>query len=324
MDRETATDLITGLYRHLLGREPDPDGLRSWVENAMERSDLDQLIGDFVGADEFKQFQLTQVWKTATSASSLPGVTDLEFSKVAQLFEIASRYWRRAGSDPSETYHSVFTSTSKRSDQDADGARAFVEKGAKTLTSVCDLLSSYGGVRFEDATCLDFGSGVGRLAINAASRFRRVYAVDFSQGHLDEMVRNIDRVDPRLAGHIEPIHLRTLSDAEALPEVDYCYSLLTLQHNPPPVIAYLVKALLKRLKKGGAAALHVPIHHPFYRFDLSEYQASESAGSNMEMHILPREDLRRCVHASGCEIRDSVNWGYTKGVYSEVFVITKP
>ncbi len=105
---------------------------------------------------------------------------------------------------------------------------------------------------------------------------------------------------------------------------DYCYSLLTLQHNPPPVIAYLVKALLKRLKKGGVAALHVPIRHPFYRFDLTQYLVPEPAGSTIEMHILPREALRRCVRASGSEIPDSVNWGYTKGVYSEVFVITKP
>ena len=110
---------------------------------------------------------------------------------------------------------------------------------------------------------------------------------------------------------------------QALPKVDYCFSLLTLQHNPPPVIAYLVKALLNRLNEGGAAALHVPIHHPFYRFDLAEYLASETAGAGMEMHILPRDDLRECVQASGCAIRDSVNLGYTKGIYSEVFVITK-
>jgi hypothetical protein len=85
-----------------------------------------------------------------------------------------------------------------------------------------------------------------------------------------------------------------------------------------------VKALLKRLKKGGVAALHVPIRHPFYRFDLTQYLVPEPAGSTIEMHILPREALRRCVRASGSEIPDSVNWGYTKGVYSEVFVITKP
>lgn len=253
-----------------------------------------------------------------------PGVTDVEPPELARLFDTASRYWRRVGLVPSEIYYSVHTSASNRAEHDADRRLAFINKGAKTVGSICDLLSSCGGTPLEGATCLDFGCGVGRLTINAARRFARVYAVDFSQGHLDEMARNIGLVEPGLASRVEAIHLRKLEDADALPKVDYCFSLLTLQHNPPPVIAYLVKTLLNRLNPGGAAALHVPIHHPFYSFDLAGYLASEAAGSTMEMHVLPREDLRACVLASGCTIRDSVNWGYTKGIYSEVFLITKP
>lgn len=324
MDRRLAEDLFTALYRHLLGREPDPAGLEAWVTAAIRDPDLDQLIADFVSADEFRQFRSSEVWKTASSTRSLPGVTDVAFPDVARLFEIASRYWRRVGCDPSGIYHSVHTSVGNRVQQDADRRLAFINKGAETVGAICDLLYSRGRVPFEEATCLDFGCGVGRLAINAARRFARVYAVDFSKGHLDEMVRNIELVEPGVASHVEAMHLQKLEDTGALPKVDYCYSLLTLQHNPPPVIAYLVKALLDRLNPGGVAALHVPIHHPFYSFDLAEYLASEAAGSTMEMHILPREDLGECVRASGCTIRDSVNWGYTKGIYSEIFVITKP
>ena len=290
----------------------------------MRRSDVDRLIRDFVAAEEFKQHRLAEVWEEAASIRSLPGVTDAEPSVVAQLFDIASRYWRQAGQDPSEIYFSVMTSERNRAGFDADKARKFVHKGATTFETIRNLLSSCGTVPFEDATCLDFGCGVGRLAINAGRHFAKVYAVDFSRGHLDEMVRNVELAAPELASCIEPIHLRTLGDVDALPKVDYCFSMLTLQHNPPPVIAYLVTALLNRLTEGGVAVLHVPIHHPFYRFDLAEYMTSETAGSAMEMHILPREDLRTCVLAAGCTIRDSVNLGYTKGIYSEVFVITKP
>lgn len=324
IDRDLATDLVTALYRHLLGREPDPEGLDAWRQSAMRGTSVERLIADFVSTDEFKQFRLSEVWRTAASASSLPGVTDVEVPIVAQLFETAARYWRRAGQAPDEIYFSVLTSDRNRSEFGAREAAKFVRKGATTFDGVADLLGRYGTVAFEEATCLDFGSGVGRLAINAARRFAKVCAVDFSRGHLDEMLRNIDRVAPELISRIETVHVRDLGDLAALPMVDYCFSMLTLQHNPPPVIAYMVKALLGRLNDGGAAVLHVPIHHPFYRFDLAEYLASETAGAAMEMHILPRDDLRACVEAAGCAIRDSFNPGYTKGIYSEVFVITRP
>ncbi len=323
LDRVLAERLVAALYRHLLGREPDPAGLAAWTASLMHDRDVDRLIADFTAEEEFRQVRLSEVWKSASSAESLPGATDADPATLRRLFEKTARYWREAGRNPGEVYFSALTADRNRTRFDADRIRHFLRKGEKVVDRLAGILAQARGKPFAEASCLDFGCGVGRLTFAAARRFGRVYGVDFSRGHLDELSRNLAVVDAALAPRIETIHLETPDDLAALPTVDYCISVLTLQHNPPPVIAGLVKALLQRLAPGGAAALHLPIHHPFYRFDLEDYLASDAAGTAMEMHVLPREDLRACVAAAGGTIRDSFGTGYTKGIYSEIFLITR-
>lgn len=324
VDSRMAERLVTALYRNLLDREPDSEGLLEWIENLNENKDPDQLIANFIDCEEFRQARQIQVWKTATSISRIPGVCNVDYITLKKLFDSITLYWRQAGLDPEEIFYSVLTNPRNRRVFSPEMIRLLINKGAIVYNKIHDLMVPYGSVPTNKAVALDFGCGVGRLAINAANHFCKVYGVDCSRGHLDVMTRNIEIVDPAVAGRIKTIHLENLDDLCNLPRFDYCFSLITLQHNPPPLIAYTISTLLERLNHGGIAALHVPIHDPFYRFDLSKYLSSVTAGSAMETHILPREDLRKCIARSGCTIRDSVGTAYTKGIYSEIFLITRP
>ena len=53
--------------------------------------------------------------------------------------------------------------------------------------------------------------------------------------------------------------------------VDLLYSVLVMQHNPPPVIAELLRAFLGRVNVGGFAFFQVPTYAENYEFTLDRY-----------------------------------------------------
>ena len=81
------------------------------------------------------------------------------------------------------------------------------------------------------------------------------------------------------------------------------YSRIVLQHNPPPVIAFILARLLGRLAPGGAAFVQVPVWIPNYRFDVADYLAGLETGP-MEMHALPQRELLSIVRNAGCQVRE--------------------
>ena len=129
---------------------------------------------------------------------------------------------------------------------------------------------------------------------------------------------------PSLLGdRLETIEIKEIYDFSNLPKVDVIVSYIVLQHNTPPVQAYIIGCLLDSLTIDGVALLHIPIHHPFYQFSTIEYLNNENSGRNMEMHIVPKENLRDIAEAHNCKIVDSYGYGGTKGVYSEIFEFVK-
>jgi len=274
--------------------------------------------------EDDSQAVIAAAWRWARSTAALPGVGDVDLATLQRLFDITARFWRQAGADPSQVFHSVLTSDAYRRALDSTAIGKFLGTGLKAYEPVHELIAAIGRRPPAESEAMDFGCGVGRLTVHAAKRFARVYGVDVSRGHLDVLADNIGTTAPALAGRITGVHLPDLAALQALPQVDYIFSLITLQHSTPPVMAHTVTALLNRLAPGGAAALHVPIHHPFYSFDVECYLADPASGTAMEMHVLPREDLRAAVLRSGCRLHDSVGTGMGKGVYTEIFLISRP
>ena len=83
-------------------------------------------------------------------------------------------------------------------------------------------------------------------------------------------------------------HVRTVDEMVNLERVDLVYSLIVLQHNPPPVIRLIVRAFLKALNPGGVAYFQVPTYRGGYRFSPGEYLENEAKKHvMMEMHVLP-------------------------------------
>jgi hypothetical protein len=81
-----------------------------------------------------------------------------------------------------------------------------------------------------------------------------------------ERLRAIERA---LALGRTNIRLIALGDLPAAFEpCDAFYSKIVLQHNPPPLIGYLLRTLIRSLRRGGVGVFQVPTFYAGYRFDL--------------------------------------------------------
>ncbi|PIE44082.1 MAG: hypothetical protein CSA50_02125 [Gammaproteobacteria bacterium] len=190
---------------------------------------------------------------------------DLPDNTLDALLNKTAFYWRNQGSEESELYYSVITQDEFRKNMINEEKSNFFESGAFFIERVKNHYEKYTGKQAVEADCLDFGCGVGRLAVNAMKYFRSIYGVDFSQSHLEDAIKNIKVFAPE--GDFRPILISKITDADHFPAVDVCYSFISLQHNTPPVIKRLISRLLESLKPGGMASLHIPIAIPDYSFE---------------------------------------------------------
>jgi SAM-dependent methyltransferase len=153
-----------------------------------------------------------------------------------------------------------------------------------------------------DGTCFELGCGVGRVTIWLAQGFRKVIAADISASHLAIAESAIAR-----SGRSN-IELRLLDRPEVLeqlPAVDAFYSVIVLQHNPPPVMRWLLRTILLKLKPGGLAFFQLPTIGGSYAFDATAYLSQRPDSTVMEMHVLPEEVVMEVLRETGCELLEA-------------------
>jgi len=80
------------------------------------------------------------------------------------------------------------------------------------------------------------------------------------------------------------------------------YSIIVLQHNPPPLIKVLLKSVLSKLRSGGVAYFQVPTYALGYKFSTDDYLKKARADAKIEMHVLPQPQLWQILHEAKCEL----------------------
>ena len=136
-------------------------------------------------------------------------------------------------------------------------------------TGECDVavLSAYcqrAGLDLRDLeSVIELGCGVGRLTIWLSNQVTNVNGVDVSPSHL--LIAR-QRLEKAKITNVRLIQLTALSEIELMPMADLFYPVLVMQHNPPPVIAELLKAFLGRINVGGFALFQVPTYAENYEF----------------------------------------------------------
>lgn len=171
--------------------------------------------------------------------------------------------------------------------------------------------------------CFELGCGVGRITGWLADLFGFVTAADISAPLLDlarESVRSSDRDNVRF------LHLNRLAMLEAIPDFDVFYSVITFQHNPPPVIHYLLSIVLERLNPGGVALFQVPTFRADYEFSAEAYLNKPPEGDGIEIHVLPQRTLFDLFTRRNCrilEMREDGACGPSEDITSETFFVQK-
>ncbi|MFO1082577.1 MAG: class I SAM-dependent methyltransferase [Reyranellaceae bacterium] len=208
--------------------------------------------------------------------------------------------WSRLGE--SEPHWSVITDPIYRSDRIVGNRDQFYASGSADVQEFMSAVSR-ANVRFPSpGTCLELGCGVGRVSPWLAQRFHQVIAADISPNHL-RVAQQI--IDERACTNVHVRLVNSIVAIEQLPNVDCFFSLLVLQHNPPPVIYWLLSRAMAKLKLGGLAFFQLPTFLPEYQFDVEAYISALPAHQQMEMHCLPYQSVLRLINYSGCELLEA-------------------
>jgi hypothetical protein len=85
---------------------------------------------------------------------------------------------------------------------------------------------------------------------------------------------------------------------------DLWFSFIVLQHNPPPIMAAILRLALKWLVPRGLAVFQIPTYARQYRFEIDSYLESAPTPGAFELHCLPQSAVFAIAHEADCRIRE--------------------
>jgi len=316
MESSKASEIVRWAYRLFLDREPENEAV---VEEKVKAcpSTL-ELRRTFMYSEEFRSKNAV----SPTMSGHEPpisidfSVSDIELEK---LFAHIQSSWTSLGlNDP---YFSVLTQgefekdsmSNKRIDEFYESGKKEVGRMSKTLDRNSVDHSSF-------QKCLDFGCGAGRISRWISSEFKTIYAYDVSKNYL-EMARKY--LESKKISNVQFRQVTSVDDLRDFPKVDLIYSVIVLQHNPPPVIHCVITEFLKALNPGGVAFFQVPTYKDGYRFHLKKYLRKESSQDAMEMHVLPQDAIFEIVRKENGKILEVLEDFNTSWGLSNTFLVQK-
>jgi SAM-dependent methyltransferase len=326
----TRDDVMTA-YRVLQRREPESEEvITQWMENV---GDIDALIEAFITSAEFRgrigpRLKLSK-FKVPESLGPIEIDVDASPEQLSRLFSSIQRQWEKLGdADP---HWSVLTDEKFRTSRLPGNKRAFYETGAAEMQKVAAMLARN---RIDPSSlhcAFELGCGVGRLTMHLANVFQRVIGADISRSHLASARTHMDEMN--IANVVDLRQLRDFTDLERISGYDFFCSFIVFQHNPPPVIAWMLKTALLNLSPGGVAMFQIPSYYTKYRFSLTDYLARgyHSCSDNpfdgtMEAHPLPQSHVFAICRQTGCdivEVREDDWVGDPGFAISNTYLVTK-
>lgn len=319
-EQPLATELIATAIRVLLDREPA--GTTEIAEKAKHCKDTRSLRNNIISSAEFKRQNPALLW-LHFSAEEPPmriqlATTDSERQDLLQHIQAS---WEHLGA--TEPHWSVLTAEQYKQKNIAVNEDAFYETGRPNVESLWRSLQRNGVDPAALKTCLEYGCGLGRVTRWLAERFDKVYGYDISRAHLEGAGDYLSRKGLR---NVTLRHIGSPADVAQLEAVDLVYSVIVLQHNPPPVIAMIVRGLLTALRPGGVAYFQVPTYQRGYSFSTANYLADHRGLQGMEMHVLPQAEVFDIAAQSGAQVLEVFedSWtGIIDGGRSNTFIVRK-
>lgn len=298
LDQVPATeDAAVWAYRLILGREPESVAIAR--DHARQSRSLKDLRERFLESSEFTQRYRVVERERGRNVSVFPPCaiqTRVDDETAARLFDRVAHSWTRFGN--SEPYWSVLSEPQYLMERIGETREAFLESGRENMERLFATLRR-NGIAIDPAwDVLELGCGLGRTTRWLTEHFRRIHAVDVSGSHL-ELAQQLNADAPH-ADRIAWTKLGSRDDLAALPAFDLFFSMIVLQHNPPPVIGVLLETVAEKLRPGGFAFFQVPTYQRGYSFDVDSYLSLSAREPDIEMHAFPQGEVFSIFRERGC------------------------
>lgn len=310
-------DAVQWAYRFFLDRVPENESV---VQDKLQRLfNTYQLRKEFLSSIEY--ILRNQNPPYLSMSGNEP---DLEIDSKADLpalFFHIQGVWESLGQ--TEPHWSVLMHKKFSAAHIEQHRESFYHSGKANVATLFKTLARNGIAYQHLKTCLEYGCGVGRVTAHLAEKFESVWAYDISRSHLKLAQQYL--AEPSL-NHVSLIHLQTPADLEQFPRVDLVYSIIVLQHNPPPLIALLIRKFIQALLPGGVAFFQVLTYRRGYSFDLDNYLKESMRQSQIEMHVLPQKDIFEIIDQEGARLIEVLedSWaGLKAGQRSNTFLVQK-
>lgn len=141
---------------------------------------------------------------------------------------------------------------------DEDNLLEFFQSGEEYTDRIWRLIETHLKPDFHPKRSLDFGCGVGRLAMPIAKRSKMTVGVDLSQGMLDAARNNAEKFGIK--------NLEFVKGDDELSRItgkfDFVNSFIVIQHINPKIGEGLFEKLIDLIDEGGIGALHVTYRQP--------------------------------------------------------------
>ncbi|MBV9734535.1 MAG: methyltransferase domain-containing protein [Acidisphaera sp.] len=306
---------VLAAYRIFLDREPEDEQV---VTDYMSLASTEELFRAFIESDEFRgrsaPLSRPEDWpamdvRLATTPDELQAMIDR-----------VNRDWTRLGTD--EPYWSVLSDARFRQEGIEETRDEFYRTGQADMERLFAYAARCGVDLAAHHACFELGCGVGRVTRWLAGRFAQVHAADISAAHLE--LARATLADAQVA-NVSLVHVTGLESLRAIRDYDLFFSILVLQHNPPPLMAHMLRAALTNLAVGGTGFFQLPTYHLGYAFDATAWLAASAAEDELEMHVLPQDAVMDIIYGSGCkvlEVREDALVGDVEGV-SNTFLVQK-
>lgn len=288
-------------FRLLLGRDPENE---TAIEHFSHVSDWATLRNVFLNCAEFKSKVKIEpsVGGPDDFITSPPNAVDVEISEehFDRLVKHVQTAWEILGAE--KPHWSVLTNPLFLPDNIDANVAGFYDTGASSVDILVKAAARAGKTLPADWTCFELGCGVGRVTAYLAKRFDHVIASDISHPHLQITSEHLKRNGIE---NVRLLQLKSLKTLETLEPFDLFYSIIVLQHNPPPLIYRMLQLIFDKVKIGGCVYFQVPVAYPDYRFSITDYLTTVEQGEGaMEMHVLPQPYLFRLLQENGFRILD--------------------
>ena len=215
-----------------------------------------------------------------------------------ELLSHTARVWKKLGN--MEPHWSVLTNPKYTSRNIKKNLEDFHRTGYSSTNDLLGSLNQIGITEKElsKLTLMEIGSSVGRVTIPLAEVFEHVIATDISKQHLKILELNIKE---KKLNNITINEISKIEDFDSIKGYSGLYSIITLQHNPPPIQKAILLITLKNLKPGGFFFFQTPTFIPNYEFEFEKY--INIAGSQMEMHPMPMPEIFDLLVNTGCTLK---------------------